>query len=54
MMTFLKFFGIFWAVWIIWYMTGGPLRDDASKKYVGIGANGSIETFGTTTPVLKK
>ncbi len=32
---FLKIFIGFWIIWIIWYVTGGPLRDDKTKPYVG-------------------
>jgi hypothetical protein len=46
---FLKAFGIFWAIWILWYITGGPLRDDKSNPYVGFTASGTIQSFSTTT-----
>lgn len=52
--TFLKIFAIFWVIWILWYITGGPLRDDSSKKYIGLNEKGALETFGTTTPLLKQ
>lgn len=52
--TFLKVFAIFWVVWILWYITGGPLRDDSTKKYIRLNDQGSLETFGTTTPALKQ
>jgi hypothetical protein len=53
MSTLIKIFAIFWAIWILWYVTGGPLRDDATKKYVGVGQDGSLHTFGTTTKKLR-
>jgi hypothetical protein len=49
MWTLFKIFLIFWAVWILWYITGGPLRDDASRPYVGLNADGTLKTFGTST-----
>jgi hypothetical protein len=42
-MLLLKAFGAFWIIFILWYMTGGPLRDDKSKPFVGITASGTIE-----------
>lgn len=45
----IKAFAIFWAVWFIWYITGGPLRDDRTKPYVGFTASGTIETMGTSS-----
>jgi len=30
----LKGFAIFWAIWIAWYLTGGPLRDDKTNPFV--------------------
>jgi hypothetical protein len=45
----LKFFAIFWAVWIIWYLTGGPLRDDTSKPYIGFDKSGQLTPMGTST-----
>ncbi len=44
-----KIFVIFWTVWIIWYLTGGPLRDDKTKPYVGFTEEGKIIPMGTTT-----
>jgi len=49
METFLKIFIGFWIVWIIWYITGGPLRDDKTKPYIGINSSGTLETFGTSS-----
>lgn len=49
METFLKIFAGFWIVWIIWYITGGPLRDDRTKPYVGPNSSGQLEAFGTST-----
>jgi hypothetical protein len=43
MATFLKIFLGFWAIWIIWYVTGGPLRDDKTKPFVRINESGSLE-----------
>lgn len=34
METFLKIFGVFIIIWIIWYLTGGPQRSSFSKPYV--------------------
>ncbi|MFA6608633.1 MAG: hypothetical protein WCT07_01875 [Candidatus Paceibacterota bacterium] len=42
MATFLKIFLGFWALWIIWYLTGGPLRDDKSKPYIGFSESGQL------------
>lgn len=47
--TLLKIFVGFWVVWILWYITGGPLRDDKTKPYVGPNATGQLETFGTSS-----
>jgi hypothetical protein len=44
-----KIIVIFWSIWIIWYLTGGPLRDDKNKKYIGPAPSGELEYFGTTT-----
>lgn len=49
METFLKLFFGFWAIWLLWYITGGPLRDDGTKPYVRINESGQIEAVGTTT-----
>lgn len=47
---FLKVFFGFWLIWIIWYVTGGPLRDDRSRPYIGPNPEtGIIETFGTSS-----
>ncbi len=45
----LKIFAIFWAVWIAWYLTGGPLRNDGNSPYVQYDQNGQIIHVGTTT-----
>jgi hypothetical protein len=47
-MFFLKIFVGFWIIWILWYITGGPLRDDKSKPFVGITASGTIERTAPT------
>jgi hypothetical protein len=31
---FLKVFIGFWIIWILWYVTGGPLRDESSKPVI--------------------
>jgi hypothetical protein len=49
MATFFKIFVGFWAIWILWYITGGPLRDDKTNIYVGPNSSGQLETFGTST-----
>lgn len=47
MSLFLKIFIGFWVIWIIWYITGGPLRDDKTKPYVQYNpATGQVETTG--------
>ena len=46
----LKIFAIFCVIWILWYLTGGPLRDDKTKPYIGLSKSGQLETFGTSTP----
>ena len=40
---FLKIFAGFWIVWIIWYITGGPLRDDKAKPFIGPNSKGVLE-----------
>ncbi len=45
----LKAFAIFWAIWIIWYITGGPLRNDGTTLFVQYGPNGQIIPVGTST-----
>ncbi len=45
----IKILAIFWAVWILWYLTGGPLRDDKTKPYIGFTETGSLAPLGTTT-----
>ena len=49
MATFLKIFVGFWIIWIIWYITGGPLRDDKTKPYVQLNGSGQLETVGTSS-----
>ena len=49
MSTLLKIFAIFWAIWFLWYITGGPMRDDKTKPFIGFTETGSLETFGTST-----
>ena len=44
-----KILAIFWAVWIIWYLTGGPLRDDKTKPYIGFDKSGTLVPMGTST-----
>lgn len=44
-----KILAIFWAVWIIWYLTGGPLRDDKTKPYIGFDKSGMLVPMGTST-----
>ncbi len=46
MATLLKIFFGFWLIWILWYVTGGPLRDEKSKPYIGFNQSGQLETFG--------
>lgn len=45
----LKIFFGFWVIWILWYITGGPLRDDKTKPYVKLNESGQIETVGTSS-----
>jgi hypothetical protein len=44
-----KLFIGFWVVWIIWYLSGGPLRDDKTKPFIGPINNGELQKFGTST-----
>ncbi len=44
--TLLKIFVGFWIIWILWYLTGGPLRDDRSKPYIGLNQQGELQSFG--------
>lgn len=44
--TLLKIFAGFWVIWIIWYITGGPLRDDKTKPFVRFNDAGQVETVG--------
>lgn len=46
MATFFKIFVGFWIIWIIWYMTGGPLRDEKTKPFIGPTTTGGLKTFG--------
>lgn len=52
MSLFLKIFVGFWVVWILWYVTGGPLRDDKSRPFVRLNEDISIE--GVTRDELPK
>lgn len=45
----LKIFFGFWAIWILWYITGGPLRDDKTKPFVKFNETGQLEKAGTST-----
>jgi hypothetical protein len=45
----LKFFAIFWAIWIAWYLTGGPLRNDGTSAFVRFDENGKMVSVGTST-----
>ncbi len=45
----LKIFFGFWVIWILWYLTGGPLRDDKTKPFIGPNEAGQLETFGSST-----
>lgn len=47
--TLLKIFIGFWIVWILWYITGGPLRDDKTKPFVRFNESGGLETVGTSS-----
>jgi len=49
MATFLKIFFGFWLLWVLWYVTGGPYRDDKTKPFIGVTKNGGLQTFGTST-----
>lgn len=44
--TLLKIFFGFWALWILWYLTGGPLRDNSSKPFIRLNSEGQIEPAG--------
>ncbi len=46
---FFKLFFGFWTIWILWYVTGGPLRDDASRPYIGLTEDGTLKSFGTSS-----
>lgn len=46
METLFKIFAGFWLIWIIWYLTGGPLRDDTTKPFVELNQAGQIENTG--------
>jgi hypothetical protein len=45
----LKIFFGFWIIWLLWYVTGGPLRDDKSRPFIGFNSTGQLETFGSST-----
>jgi hypothetical protein len=47
--TLLKIFLGFWAIWLLWYVTGGPLRDDKTKPFVNFSKEGQLQASGTTT-----
>jgi hypothetical protein len=44
-----KGFAIFWGIWLLWYITGGPLRDNKTKPFVGFSESGEIQHVGTST-----
>lgn len=46
METFLKIFVGFWVIWMIWYITGGPLRDDKTRPYVMVDGSGNFQRIG--------
>lgn len=46
MATLLKIFVGFWIIWIFWYVTGGPLRDDKNKPFVRVNSSGQTEVIG--------
>lgn len=45
---FLKIFAGFWIIWILWYVTGGPLRD-TKDPYVRFTGDGTIVPVSTST-----
>jgi hypothetical protein len=47
--TLLKIFVGFWVIWIIWYITGGPLRDDKTKPFIRVNESGQLENVGTSS-----
>jgi hypothetical protein len=47
--TIAKIFIGFWVIWIIWYITGGPLRDDRTKPYVKVNDSGALQSVGTSS-----
>ncbi|MBP6888822.1 MAG: hypothetical protein KBC21_03945 [Candidatus Pacebacteria bacterium] len=49
MWVIFKIFIGFWMIWILWYITGGPLRDDKTKPFIKPNESGQLETFGTST-----
>lgn len=49
----LKVFIGFWIVWIFWYITGGPLRDNRNKPFVGVDGTGTLRYYGTSTAPKK-
>lgn len=44
-----KLFIGFWIVWILWYLTGGPLRDDKTRPFIGPSENGELIKYGKDT-----
>jgi hypothetical protein len=53
MWALLKVIIIFWLIFLVWYLTGGPLRDDKTKKYVGPTASGELLISSTTDQYIK-
>ena len=68
MTTFLKGFAIFWIIFLIWYLTGGPQRINTSNnsptaKYNGIGdiatttqentGGDSLNSFSESSPATE-
>jgi hypothetical protein len=45
----LKIFAVFWAIWIAWYLTGGPLRNDGTTLFVQYNQDGTTSPVGTST-----
>lgn len=52
MQLFLKIFIGFCVVWILWYVTGGPLRDTKNPFIAPDDASG-LHEFNTQTKDLK-
>jgi hypothetical protein len=44
---FLKIFVGFWAIWIAWYLTGGPLRDDKTHPYIDFSKTSTTTISGS-------